>query len=79
MRTRCTELTVSANDFSFAHGLFYEVYLHDLLTGLRVLRWNALKDWKPKSEGFDIEVELNSFVSHQGYKIVEVGISYRSL
>ena len=62
---------------AFAHGLFNEVYLRDPLTGLRVLRWNILRSWRPKSDGFDIEVELNSFVSQQGSRIVEVDIPYR--
>ena len=62
---------------AFAHGLFNEVYLRDPLTGLRVLRWSILRSWRPKSDGFDIEVELNSFVSQQGSRIVEVDIPYR--
>jgi hypothetical protein len=36
-----------------------------------------LKDWTPKSQGFDVEVELNHHVERQGYGIVEVPISYR--
>jgi len=63
---------------AFAHGLFNEVYLRDPLTGLRVLRWSILRSWRPKADGFDIEVELNSFVSRQGSRIVEVDIPYRA-
>lgn len=62
---------------AFAHSLFNEVYLRDPLTGLRVLRWNVLSNWMPKSDGFDIEVELNSYVVQNGYEIVEVDIPYR--
>ncbi len=48
-----------------------------LLSGLRVVRWDLLKNWTPKSSGFDIEVELNHFIEKQGYEIVEVPISLR--
>jgi dolichol-phosphate mannosyltransferase len=62
---------------AFAHSLLNEVDLRDPLTGLRVLRWSVLRNWLPKSNGFDIEVELNSFVSKQNHGIVEVEIPYR--
>ncbi len=62
---------------AFAHSLLNEVDLRDPLTGLRVLRWNALRNWMPKSDGFDIEVELNNFIVQQDYGIVEVEIPYR--
>lgn len=52
--------------------------LNDPLTGLRVVRWNILKNWKPKSKGFDIEAELNHHVERQGYRIVEFPITYRT-
>ena len=54
------------------------VHLHDPLTGLRVIRWQLLKDWEPKSKGFDIEAEMNHRVENKGYKIVEIPIQYRS-
>ena len=53
------------------------INLNDPLSGLRVLRWDILKDWKPKSDGFDIEVELNYYVEKQKLKIVEIPIFYR--
>jgi glycosyltransferase involved in cell wall biosynthesis len=53
------------------------VKLSDPLSGLRVLRWEAIKDWVPKSKGFDIEVEMNHFVHRQGYRTVEIPIRYR--
>lgn len=53
------------------------VHLKDPLTGLRVVRWQILKDWKPKSKGFDVESELNYHIERQGYRIVEVPIVYR--
>ncbi|MCJ7608436.1 hypothetical protein MUP00_02040 [Candidatus Bathyarchaeota archaeon] len=53
------------------------VDLHDPLSGLRVVRWDLLKDWRPKSKSFDIEVELNHRVEKHGWGIVEVPIQYR--
>ena len=53
------------------------VDMNDPLTGLRVVRWEILKGWKPKSKGFDIEAELNHQVERRGYQIVEVSIPYR--
>jgi glycosyltransferase involved in cell wall biosynthesis len=54
------------------------IRLGDPLSGLRVVRAKILKDWKPKSMGFDIEAELNSHVGNKGYEIVEIPIEYRS-
>lgn len=53
------------------------VNLKDPLTGLRVVRWRILKNWKPKSKGFDIEAELNHLVERKGYRTVEIPILYR--
>jgi dolichol-phosphate mannosyltransferase len=60
-----------------AHTLLNGVTLTDPLTGLRVIRSDALKNWNIKSQGFDIEVELNHQVQKKGYKIKEVPIGYR--
>jgi dolichol-phosphate mannosyltransferase len=62
---------------AFTHNILNGVSLQDPLTGLRVLRADLLRDWKIKSKGFDIEVELNSYILQKGYEIVEVPISYR--
>ena len=62
---------------AIAHNLFNGVSLDDPLTGLRVMRTEILKDWTVKSQGFDIEVELNHLVERKGYKTVEVPIQYR--
>jgi glycosyltransferase involved in cell wall biosynthesis len=59
-------------------GILNGVNLNDPLTGLRVIRFDLLKDWKPKSMGFDIEVELNCYIKRMGYKIVEIPIKYRA-
>ena len=63
---------------SWAHRLLNGVSLNDPLTGLRVIRWQILKNWEPKSKGFDIEAEMNHHVEHRGYSILEVPIKYRS-
>jgi len=57
---------------------FNGVSLRDPLTGLRVIRWQILKNWEPKSKGFDIEAEMNHRVKRQGYKTVEIPIQYRT-
>jgi len=62
---------------AFAHNLFNGVSLRDPLTGLRVVRAIILRDWVVKSQGFDIEVELNRYVERKGYTTIEVPIKYR--
>ena len=62
---------------AFTHNALNGVQLNDPLTGLRVIRAEILKDWKVKSKGFDIEVELNHYVERKGFDIVEIPIHYR--
>jgi dolichol-phosphate mannosyltransferase len=62
---------------ALTHNMLNGVNMRDPLTGLRVVRWNILKEWKPKSKGFDVEVELNHHVERQGYGIMEIPIRYR--
>jgi len=62
---------------AFTHNLLNGVNLRDPLTGLRVVRWEILKGWKPRSKGFDVEVELNHLVENKGYTITEIPIHYR--
>jgi glycosyltransferase involved in cell wall biosynthesis len=62
---------------AFTHNLLNGVPLQDPLTGLRVVRSKLLKNWQVKSQGFDIEVELNHHVERQGFSIVELPIRYR--
>jgi dolichol-phosphate mannosyltransferase len=54
------------------------IKLNDPLSGLRVVRADILRSWRPKSKGFDVEAELNFVVERGGYKIVEIPIDYRS-
>lgn len=63
---------------SSLHNFLNGVTLEDPLTGLRLIRWEIVKDWKPKSKGFDIEVELNHFVKKNGFSIIEIPIDYRT-
>jgi glycosyltransferase involved in cell wall biosynthesis len=62
---------------AFAHTFLNGISLADPLTGLRVVRAELLRNWKVKSKGFDIEVELNRHVEREGFGIVEVPIQYR--
>ena len=62
---------------AFIHNFLNGVELKDPLTGLRLVRSELLKKWYPKSEGFDVEVELNHHVERQGYGIREIDILYR--
>jgi len=61
----------------YTHNLLNGVVMRDPLSGLRVVRWSILRKWKPKSKGFDIEVEMNHHVERQGYGISELDIPYR--
>jgi len=62
---------------AFAHFLVNGVSMRDPLTGLRVVRWEIIRDWQPRSKGFDVEAELNYLVERKGYKIREIPIRYR--
>jgi glycosyltransferase involved in cell wall biosynthesis len=62
---------------AFTHNILNGIALADPLTGLRVVRAGILRNWKVKSKGFDIEVELNHHVEREGFSIVEVPIKYR--
>jgi glycosyltransferase involved in cell wall biosynthesis len=62
---------------AFAHNLLNGVSLRDPLTGLRVIRTEILRDWTVRSQGFDVEVELNRHVERKGYMIIELPIEYR--
>ena len=62
---------------AIAHTIINGVSLNDPLTGLRVIRYELLKKWIPKSGGFDIEIEVNCLVKKLGYDIIEIPIRYR--
>lgn len=62
---------------AFTHNFFNGVQLADPLTGLRVVRAEILRNWKVKSKGFDVEVELNHLVERAGFSILEIPIHYR--
>jgi glycosyltransferase involved in cell wall biosynthesis len=54
------------------------IKLNDPLSGLRVVRTEIVRNWKPLSKGFDVEVEINAVVERGGYQIAEVPIDYRT-
>jgi glycosyltransferase involved in cell wall biosynthesis len=62
---------------AFTHNLLNGITLADPLTGLRVVRARILRNWKVKSKGFDVEVELNQHVEREGFGIEEIPIKYR--
>ncbi len=62
---------------AFTANALNGVQLNDPLTGLRVVRAEILRNWKIKSKGFDIEVELNHHVERRGFGIAEIPIHYR--
>jgi len=62
----------------FAHLILNGITIRDPCTGLRIIRYDIMKNWKPKSKGFDIECELNYFINKiKGFKIFEIPIEYR--
>jgi len=60
----------------FLHICLNKIWMKDPLTGLRVLKWNLIKNWKPKAKHFGIEVEMNNYINKQA-KIIEIPIKYR--
>lgn len=62
---------------AFAHSLINGVSLSDPLSGLRIVRSEILRNWEPRSQGFDVELEMNTIVERENYKIVEIPINYR--
>jgi dolichol-phosphate mannosyltransferase len=62
---------------AFTHRLLNGVSMEDPLTGLRVLRCDHIKNFRPKSKSFDIEAEINNYIRRRGGKIVEFPIKYR--
>lgn len=62
---------------AFAQHVLNGIKLNDPLSGLRVVRTSVLRNWKPKSKGFDVEAEINFVVERAGYRIVEIPINYR--
>jgi dolichol-phosphate mannosyltransferase len=63
---------------ALAQHVLNGVKLGDPLSGLRVVRTELFKSWKPKSKGFDVEAEINFLVEREGYQIVEIPIDYRN-
>jgi len=63
---------------AMAQSLLNGVNLRDPLTGLRIVRWQIVKSWVPRSKSFDVEAEMNHQVERAGYKTVEIPICYRA-
>ncbi|HKZ39519.1 MAG TPA: glycosyltransferase family 2 protein, partial [Candidatus Hodarchaeales archaeon] len=63
---------------AFAQYWINGVKLGDPLSGLRIVRSEILRDWKPRSKGFDVEAEMNALVERGDYQIAEIPIDYRN-
>lgn len=63
---------------AYAQHFLNGIKLQDPLSGLRVVRWEILRGWNPKSKGFDVEAEMNYHVEREGYQTLEIPIRYRS-
>ena len=59
------------------YHVWCSIRLEDPLSGLRVVRWRAIKDWHPASKNFEIETEMNLYLIQNGWRIAEVPINYR--
>lgn len=63
---------------TFAHRILNGINIKDPCTGLRIIRYDLIKNWRPKSKGFDIECEINHFINKiKGLNVVEIPIEYR--
>ncbi len=61
------------------HATLNGIPLRDPLSGLRLVRFDALEKWSPKARGFDVECELNHQVHNvQRLSISEIPIPYRT-
>ena len=64
--------------FIFLHHIFNGVNMRDPFSGLRLLRYECIKDFQPKAQGFDIELEMNHYIiKTKKLMILEVPISLR--
>ena len=61
-----------------AHRLLNGVCMEDPLSGQRVMRYECIRTFRPQAMGFDIEVEVNSYIVRSGYQILEVPVRLRS-
>ncbi len=76
-KSRTSPFYVGNRLLATAQHMLNGIKLEDPLSGLRVVRYEILKGWNPKSKGFDVEAEMNFHVENKGYEIVEIPIEYR--
>lgn len=73
-----TKLNLLGNKIiNFLFRLLYGVDLHDILSGYRALTKDVYKSVNLEKMGFELETELTVESIANGFKIVEVPISYR--
>jgi len=64
--------------FTLLHRLLNGAHMQDPFTGLRVIRYECIKDFQPKARKFDIEVEINHYIlKTTRSKVIEVPITLR--
>ncbi len=60
------------------HSWLNSVSMRDPLSGLRLIRVEALYRWTPRAAGFDIECEINHHVQNDaGLEVAEIPVEYR--
>jgi len=63
---------------SVLHRFLNGVRMKDPFTGLRTIRYDLIRGWRPRSRSFDIECELNDLIlNDRRYEVVEIPIEYR--
>jgi len=64
--------------FTLLHRLLNGAHMNDPFTGLRVMRYECIRDFQPKARRFDIEVEINHYIFRtRRSKVVEIPITLR--
>lgn len=63
--------------FALLSLIVNRTYLIDPLSGLRIVRLDVIREWLPTSKYFEVEAELNKYVSMRGYGIREIPVMYR--
>ncbi len=64
--------------FTLLHHILNHVNMRDPYSGLRLLRYTCLKDFHPKAQSFDIELEINHYIKQtKQSEILEIPIALR--
>lgn len=58
--------------FTVAASLLFRMTLMDTLNGYKAFRRNVVMGYKPRTKGFDVEIEIVAKAVRKGYSIVEI-------